>query len=277
MGHNVTEGAIVQHLAKLRSRRVAAGKPVPPPLRRGGLGAGTSSNQAEALHGKKTPYPDAKRQRATPKSKRDGELGLSDFADVDSSSDEDYVVGSASRSRKKRTNTAGSRGRRKQKRSFKLESDSGAIETGDEEDSLLIPGAEFLDGPRQSSSAGNVSESATDLTPNDAFLASGYTLQQQFAGADQFPIQGHASATNLPENFYSSVLPPASGLMHSQPGDTGHNPSTFWFNDTTLGYPPPVYHGLTDPDVQMGYSGDNTSNTQEQFDTLLRYDDDSLG
>lgn len=35
MGHNTTEGAIVQHLAKLRTRRLEADKPVPPPLRRG--------------------------------------------------------------------------------------------------------------------------------------------------------------------------------------------------------------------------------------------------
>jgi hypothetical protein len=39
MRNNVSEGAIVQHLAKVRSRRVASNKEVPPPLRRGGSGA----------------------------------------------------------------------------------------------------------------------------------------------------------------------------------------------------------------------------------------------
>ena len=43
MQNNVTEGAIVQHLAKLRVRRVEAGKQVPAPLRRGGgLGKGST-------------------------------------------------------------------------------------------------------------------------------------------------------------------------------------------------------------------------------------------
>lgn len=36
MGNNVTDGAIIQHLAKLRIRRVEKNKQVPPPLRRGG-------------------------------------------------------------------------------------------------------------------------------------------------------------------------------------------------------------------------------------------------
>jgi hypothetical protein len=36
MGHPITEGAVVQHLAKLRQRLEEAGHPVPPPLRRGG-------------------------------------------------------------------------------------------------------------------------------------------------------------------------------------------------------------------------------------------------
>ncbi|WEW56360.1 hypothetical protein PRK78_001803 [Emydomyces testavorans] len=38
MGEKITEGAIVQHLAKLRSRLEGEGIPVPPPLRRGGSG-----------------------------------------------------------------------------------------------------------------------------------------------------------------------------------------------------------------------------------------------
>ncbi|KAE8353503.1 hypothetical protein BDV28DRAFT_132994 [Aspergillus coremiiformis] len=49
MKNNVTEGAIVQHLAKLRTRRVEAGKDVPPPLRRGGVAS--SSKSAISRHG----------------------------------------------------------------------------------------------------------------------------------------------------------------------------------------------------------------------------------
>ena len=44
MGDHVTEGAINQHLSKMRSRRVALGLAVPPPLRRGGSGAQASAS-----------------------------------------------------------------------------------------------------------------------------------------------------------------------------------------------------------------------------------------
>ncbi|KAE8151171.1 hypothetical protein BDV25DRAFT_153164 [Aspergillus avenaceus] len=48
MGNNTTEGAIVQHLAKLRTRRAADGKQVPPPLRRGGVGSLNSKHSPDA-------------------------------------------------------------------------------------------------------------------------------------------------------------------------------------------------------------------------------------
>lgn len=37
MGHHITEGAITQHLAKLRVRRIQANKEIPPPLKRGSI------------------------------------------------------------------------------------------------------------------------------------------------------------------------------------------------------------------------------------------------
>lgn len=48
MGNNVTEGAIIQHLAKVRARRVQKNKTVPPPLRRGGVGSAASCKESEA-------------------------------------------------------------------------------------------------------------------------------------------------------------------------------------------------------------------------------------
>ncbi|RDW90574.1 uncharacterized protein DSM5745_02349 [Aspergillus mulundensis] len=39
IGHNISEGAIVQHLAKIRARRIEANKEVPPALRRGSCGS----------------------------------------------------------------------------------------------------------------------------------------------------------------------------------------------------------------------------------------------
>ncbi|RAK81829.1 uncharacterized protein BO72DRAFT_178651 [Aspergillus fijiensis CBS 313.89] len=305
MGHNVTEGAIIQHLAKLRSRRVAAGKPVPPPLRRGGLGA--PSKPTEATSGKNTP--DSKPQRVTTGAKDNGETGASDLADVDSSSDEDYVEGRASKARKKKTNTAGSRARRKRKPIVKLERDTDGYDSDeeDEDDSLLVPGAEFLDCPNSMSSpperqvggpkdnqprkiivlkyakptnqasTGDISEPVLGSTSNDAFIASGYTLQQQPAGASQLPIQSQAPSANLSETFYQNAVSSADSYMHLQPGDSGHHPSTLWFNDATLGYPNAVYHGLSNPDLDIDFSGNHMSNTDQQFDHLLGFDDDLVG
>ncbi|KAL2872540.1 uncharacterized protein BJX67DRAFT_339773 [Aspergillus lucknowensis] len=45
MKHNTTEGAIVQHLAKLRTRRIGARKAVPPPLKRGSGGGSTKATE----------------------------------------------------------------------------------------------------------------------------------------------------------------------------------------------------------------------------------------
>nr|KMM67309.1 hypothetical protein CPAG_03644 [Coccidioides posadasii RMSCC 3488] len=48
MGNNITEGAIVQHLAKLRARMEEEGIRVPPPLRRGGSGAAKKKGSSKA-------------------------------------------------------------------------------------------------------------------------------------------------------------------------------------------------------------------------------------
>ncbi|EZG06425.1 hypothetical protein H106_04187 [Trichophyton rubrum CBS 735.88] len=53
MGSNITDGAIIQHLAKLRVRMVELGQDVPPPLRRS---AGSAPKSAEAEEGD-TPVP----------------------------------------------------------------------------------------------------------------------------------------------------------------------------------------------------------------------------
>jgi hypothetical protein len=44
MSADISEGAIVQHLAKMRTRRTQSNKAVPPPLRRGGSGTASSSS-----------------------------------------------------------------------------------------------------------------------------------------------------------------------------------------------------------------------------------------
>lgn len=46
MSEDISEGAIVQHLAKMRTRRLQSNKAVPPPLRRGGSGPSSSASSS---------------------------------------------------------------------------------------------------------------------------------------------------------------------------------------------------------------------------------------
>ena len=51
MDQNTTEGSIIQHLSKLRTRRIQAGKPVPPTLRRGNHGRRGTVTLPQRAHG----------------------------------------------------------------------------------------------------------------------------------------------------------------------------------------------------------------------------------
>lgn len=91
MGGNVTEGAIVQHLAKTRNKMQEAGAPVPPALKRGGTAPtskifGAGSNKRKPTVGGR----DLRTQKTTRVSNEDEE----DDFDVDNASDpdEDYVA-----------------------------------------------------------------------------------------------------------------------------------------------------------------------------------------
>ncbi|KAL4896884.1 hypothetical protein BDV59DRAFT_79809 [Aspergillus ambiguus] len=134
MGHNVTEGAIVQHLAKLRNRRVTAGKDVPPPLRRGG--AGSSSNISSESK--------RKRQHTPLLNLNEEESGV--IPVIDHSSDEDYAESNlkARRKRKQSSNV-----RPVKDVQIKSEPESGNDTESDDGDSgeYLVPGATFLEFP----------------------------------------------------------------------------------------------------------------------------------
>ncbi|PYH96073.1 hypothetical protein BO71DRAFT_301510, partial [Aspergillus ellipticus CBS 707.79] len=146
MGHNVTEGAIVQHLAKLRSRRVASNKAVPPPLRRGGVGAvcgSTQETRAAAVQ-------ENKRTRNKNQSNPDADESWSARPHADESSDEDWEQGSASRKQKKSPKRKKSESRSVKGVSTKIKhesSDSDAESTIQYSNDLLVPGAKFLEYP----------------------------------------------------------------------------------------------------------------------------------
>ena len=64
MGDEITGGAVIQHLAKLRIRMVAAGLPVPPPLRRGGGSSRLSTSASSSSKAKGAPNKDGNAQAA---------------------------------------------------------------------------------------------------------------------------------------------------------------------------------------------------------------------
>ncbi|KAF5004576.1 hypothetical protein F66182_16025, partial [Fusarium sp. NRRL 66182] len=95
MGNNVSEGAIVQHLAKLRARRVEKKKQVPPALRRGGgyIGAfKTSEAPVTPQSPKEKPDVTERRvnQRSQPKIKVE-KRSASKVTEVPSDSDEEWT------------------------------------------------------------------------------------------------------------------------------------------------------------------------------------------
>jgi hypothetical protein len=142
MKNNVTEGAIVQHLAKLRSRRVAAGKEVPPSLRRGGIG---SSNKSPKIAS------GAKHRLQSSQSLGSEEDEGLELNLCDDSSDEDYVDKGRRKNRRKKkiphTQKYISRPRETARSEYEvgLKQESENSDDGTEE--LLVPGADFLQYP----------------------------------------------------------------------------------------------------------------------------------
>ncbi|KAJ5919859.1 hypothetical protein N7454_009694 [Penicillium verhagenii] len=124
MGAKFTEGAIIQHLSKVRLRRAQAGKQVPPPLRRsvpsqGSKGTSTSCMTAGQGKGKK-------RQR---------EVTPNDTADEDADYESDDPPYTTKPNRAKRTK-AKARGKKTTTRELHSEAE--------EEDFRVCAGADFL-------------------------------------------------------------------------------------------------------------------------------------
>ncbi|PKX98747.1 uncharacterized protein P174DRAFT_508944 [Aspergillus novofumigatus IBT 16806] len=145
MGHNVTEGAIVQHLSKLRIRRIDAGKPVPPPLRRGGLGAPNKSSNASATYSS-----GGGRRRMRKARESDSAADPSDLAqDTDISSDEEYVVRRRSKAQRDAAQSKSSRVQSKEDHQVQPQSasdqDADGSPIGSED--LVVSGAQFLKYP----------------------------------------------------------------------------------------------------------------------------------
>ena len=146
MGPNITGSAVIQHLAKIRSRMVAKGLPVPPPLRRGGAGsrfstAATASNLSNPTAAAPTvpttnapasKKANAKANKTSTKSKRAGKKAsqYSDESDEDDDAwnedDSDAGYGEP-RAKRAKTNAKGLT-----KRNFKTEDSDEEVEVATE-------------------------------------------------------------------------------------------------------------------------------------------------
>lgn len=155
MGNNVSEGAIVQHLAKLRARRVEKKKQVPPALRRGGgyIGAfKTSEAPVTPQSPKEKPDVTERRvnQRSQPKIKVE-KRSASKVTEVPSDSDEEWTSDTPKNKKSKQK-----RAPKKRKTTpvdteppvdYVVSEDDATLETTEssQSDGLVAVGAEFLE------------------------------------------------------------------------------------------------------------------------------------
>ena len=134
MGPEITAGAVIQHLAKVRVRLVEDGHPVPPPLRRGGSGRNTTAASTPKKNGvTKAPKTKQIRKKLEPKSD-DSSKEQSDWKDGDS----DMEYGKP-RAKRTKSNAKVPNGRRLKK---EASHDEDADEDTNEE--LVATGAGFL-------------------------------------------------------------------------------------------------------------------------------------
>ncbi|KAK1146999.1 hypothetical protein N8T08_002327 [Aspergillus melleus] len=165
MGHNVTEGAIVQHLAKLRARRAATGKDVPPPLRRGGVGA--------AIKPSKPTTTGSKRKAHISPSGSDDESSIH-FECDDASSDEEYTEKRRSKRKPKMA--------KRESTPIKVESDleqDKREEVSASSEELLVPGASFLDFPNSNVSDDSSAESSPSPAGRSKIVVLKYRRQTE--------------------------------------------------------------------------------------------------
>ncbi|KAL1983352.1 hypothetical protein VTN96DRAFT_10411 [Rasamsonia emersonii] len=158
MGNNVSEGAIVQHLAKLRSRRVASNKQVPPPLRRGGSGSAAKASSTSTSPTKGSAEASSPKEQTKTKARKAADSSdEEDIPVVDETSDESEEYGSRRRSKK----SGKKKSRKRRKLDVDTEPDSDHAEDGDDE--LLAVGAQFLNFPGDKHSSRSASPSEDDV------------------------------------------------------------------------------------------------------------------
>ena len=134
MGPEITAGAVIQHLAKVRVRLVEDGHPVPPPLRRGGSGRNTAVVITPKKHNAtKVLKQKSIQKKVKPKSEDESSNEESDWKDGNSDSDFETPRG-----KRTKTKAKGPKGRSVKK---EVRSDEDA---GENSNDFVAAGAGFL-------------------------------------------------------------------------------------------------------------------------------------
>ncbi|PYI05085.1 hypothetical protein BO78DRAFT_447962 [Aspergillus sclerotiicarbonarius CBS 121057] len=306
MGHNVTEGAIVQHLAKLRSRRVAAEKAVPPPLRRGGVGALCKSTAESPTRDVQEERP----KRNSIQSKASSGESWSKARHQDTSSDEDWVEERASRTRKKFPNKKKLTVQAAESalEQMKYESDYDDMDSSvDGSSDLLVPGAKFLEYPNdmgqpETSPSASGSESkrskvvvlryrrhASDdgdgvthslglaVDPVNVHDDAPYPqYYQQPSGDNTYSVDANTNFMDLLSQDSPMVFAPVgSSSMGAPSNDHGViSPGDLWQSGLAQPFSSamyPAYHSTVD----LNTAGDSLDFSPEMFNRLAAFDPES--
>ncbi|RAQ40613.1 hypothetical protein AFGD_008956 [Aspergillus flavus] len=276
MKNNVTEGAIVQHLAKLRTRRVDAGKEVPLPLRRGGVG---SSNKSSGNVPTRTASGSKRNLRAPLSAGSEEDEGLEMNFHDDTSSDEDYIDKGRRRSRPKKQLH-----KPQPREVIPIKSEDEDMDgSNDGFGELLVPGAEFLQYPNEQEphsepTSSPVSDNATSKLVTLRYrqpvgnMFSGFpsTYAQSVAAAlsayDNTPYQAPYQQLLEPnlnmENQYMLGYNPIAGMSAVVPEDAVTNLTSLgenqdFHNTSYAGYQHPAYYHSTDDSVGGVLYGEN--------------------
>lgn len=268
MGPKFTEGAIIQHLSKVRTRRENEGKPNPPSLRRS-VPASTSAMTPVSASGgagrkrRKTVTP--KQDGTPPPNDIDGE---DDGYDTDESEDPSY---SNKPMRAIRTKTL----RKKETKSKRRKATTNGVELEtDDEDTLVCSGAPFLslkgDAESDSESDGSCDESARgDVEVED--ISQEHAIQQRSMvlslGVDPAALQNLQDTGNL-----MPVMPANALDQHLSPWHQGQfqdHTSYFGHQNPHLGQYGGIPYGYPSPQPLTTFSGGSAYMSHDGYDSSI--------
>lgn len=257
MGTKFTEGAIVQHLSKLRARRDADNKPVPPPLRR----------SAVAGSGKQATGKDNKKRKAGDLDENSSDDGL--FVSQDDEGDPDYSATTTPKRTPKKVKTAATKAAKpKGAPALKSKAIKG-IDSDEEDDDVLCAGANFLRLHEQKAD-GTRSEISTPEEPDDYLPPSTQKSKIVRLKVPRDALLKYSPRHGLRRTISPDTRPVSQPI--TQPMGMVSNFDTG--NDTYSTYPsPPAWN--TEPAIAQTPTG-TESQYPQQDDDFMRFVDPAL-